>query len=582
MSYSCEHVIKELGRYMQTWMKRYGAVYIRFALLVVILAVSVNVLGCGKGCGRKNIPTPDEPGDQGQGEIIEPAYGDALIEGSIGDATYLNPIIVSDNASFAVIGLVFNGLVKYDKDLNLVGDLAESWDISADGLVYTFHLRKGVKWHDGEEFTAADVEFTYLSTIDPQVKNVYKSDYELVDRVEVVDDYTFRVYYKKVFAPSLESWGMDIVPKHVLENVDINTSKFNRSPIGTGSFRFKEWITDERIVLEAFDQYYEGRPFLDRYVFRVIPDKSIMFLELKKGGVDYMNMKPDQFQKMGSSPDFEARFNKHRYPSFGYTYLGYNLNFKLFQDQRVREAITFGLDRDEMINGVIRGFGQKLSGPFHPDSWAYDKSIEPRRYSTVKAKQILEDAGWEDTDGDGWIDKDINGDGARDPFEFTLITNHGNKSRELTAQIVKSNLKKLGIRVDVELIEWTSFLNKYVDVKNYQALILGWDLPVDPDVYNMWHSSCIDSGNNITSYSNSRVDELLKKARETLDKETRKAYYYEIHEIINKEIPYTFLFAPDSLVALSNRFHGVSVTKSGIKHNIIRWYVPGKEQKYAH
>ncbi len=533
------------------------------------------------GCRDDEQTHSGEGNGSEQGQIVEPAYGDTLVQGSIGDAQFLNPIIVADTASFDVIGLIFNGLVKYDKDLIPVGDLAESWDISEDGLVYTFHLRKGVKWHDGEEFTAEDVVFTFQKVMDPAVKSFYKSEYELVDRVEKVDDYTLRVYYKKVFAPSLESWGLSIVPKHVLKDVDINTSKFNRSPIGTGPFRFKEWISDERIVLEAFDQYFEGRPYLDRYVFRVIPDKSIMFLELKKGGVDLMDLKPDQFQKRGSTADFQSKFNTFRYPSTGYTFLGYNLKHPILKDVRVREAITYAIDRDEIIDGVIRGLGQKLSGPLHPTSWGYNEAVEIRTFDPVKSAEILKKAGWLDEDGDGWLDCDIDDDGQRERLEFTLITNHGNKNRELTAKIVQTNLKKLGIKVNLQLVEWTSFLTNYVDVKNFDAIILGWTLPVDPDCYNMWHTNCIDSGNNIVSYSNSRVDELLEKGRLTIDKESRKKYYHEIHEIIAHELPYTFLFTRDNLVAVNNRLRGIEVSKEGIKHNIIRWYVPAKDQKYT-
>ncbi|MGA2091703.1 MAG: ABC transporter substrate-binding protein, partial [Endomicrobiales bacterium] len=186
--------------------------------------------------------------------------GDAYIASSIGDASFLNPVLSSDNASAQINGLVFNGLVKYDKNLSVVGDLAERWDVSTDGLVLTFHLRKNVFWHDGVVFTAEDVKFTYDRLIDPSVKTPFSSDYEPVKTVTVVDPLTVRVVYRRVFAPAIESWMVGIIPKHVFSTGDFNTHPANRKPIGTGPFMFKEWKTDEKIVLVANPHYFEGQP----------------------------------------------------------------------------------------------------------------------------------------------------------------------------------------------------------------------------------------------------------------------------------------------------------------------------------
>src|SRR3972149_1869304 len=196
-----------------------------------------------------------------------PAYGDTIIIGSIGDASNLIPLLASDSASHDIAGLVYNGLVRYDKNLNLEGELAESWEVSKDGLVITFHLRKGVKWHDGAEFTAADVMYTYKVTIDPKTPTAYSGDFLMVKKAEILDKYTFRVTYPKPFAPALASWGPAILPTHLLEGKAIAKSDLARHPIGTGPYKFVEWKTGEKIVLEANPEYWEGKPYIERYVY---------------------------------------------------------------------------------------------------------------------------------------------------------------------------------------------------------------------------------------------------------------------------------------------------------------------------
>ena len=187
---------------------------------------------------------------------------------------------------------MFNGLVKYDKDLNVVGDLAESWELSPDKLSITFHLRKNVRWHDGKPCTAHDVMYTYKVIVDPKTPTAYAGDFLLVKKAEVIDDYTFRVTYDKPFAPALISWGASIMPRHLLEGKDIATSPLGRAPIGTGPYKFREWVTADRIVLTSNHDYFEGRPYVDRRVFRVIPDSATIFLELKNGGVDMSGLRP--------------------------------------------------------------------------------------------------------------------------------------------------------------------------------------------------------------------------------------------------------------------------------------------------
>jgi peptide/nickel transport system substrate-binding protein len=303
--------------------------------ILVLVMVAIVLTGLLIYFAKRPSPKPRDRTPTSEQHSSQPAYGDTIIEASIGDASYLNPILASDSASGDINGYVYNGLVKYDKNLKLVGELAESWDISEDGLVITFHLRKNVNWHDGEPFTSKDVKFTYEKLVNPNTRTPYASDYLMIDRLEIVDPYTVKIIYKEPFSPGLESWGMGIISQHIFEKGDFNNHPANRHPIGTGPYRFVEWKTDERIVLEANEDYFEGRPYIDRIIYRIVPDQAVQFLELRKGTIDTMGLTPDQFQKEAVSKEFLDKFNKFRYPSFGYTYFGYNLKNPLFKDKRV-------------------------------------------------------------------------------------------------------------------------------------------------------------------------------------------------------------------------------------------------------
>ena len=292
--------------------------------------------------------------------------------------------------------MIFNGLIKYDKDLNIVGDLAESWEISKDGLVITFRLRKDVRWHDGRPFTAEDVLYTYQVTIDPKTPTAYAGDFLKVKKAEVLDAHTFRVTYDKPFAPALMSWSVGILPKHLLEGKEITTSPLGRSPVGTGPYRFKEWVTGQKIVLVSNPDYFEGRPYIDGYIMRIIPDTATMFLELRANGIDRMGLTPLQYTRQTENDLFRKNYNKFRYLSFAYTYLGYNLKSPLFADKRVRQAIAYAVNREEMIDGVLLGLGKPATGPYKPGTWAYNPKVRQYPYDPKQAKALLAEAGWKD------------------------------------------------------------------------------------------------------------------------------------------------------------------------------------------
>jgi len=532
-------------------------------LFITLIAFSLTVSGCKKG--EDEVRKKSDTG---------PAYGDIMVEGSIGDASNLIPLLASDATSHGIAGLVYNGLVKYDKNLQIVGDLAKSWEISQGGLTITFHLRPGVKWHDGFPFTAADVLFTYQKTIDPKTPTAYAGDFLKVKKAEVLDPYTFRVTYDKPFAPALMSWSSAILPQHLLAGKDITKSPLTRHPVGTGPYMFKEWSTGQKITLISNPAYFEGRPYVDGYMMRIIPDMATMFLELRARGIDRMSLTPLQFTRQAENNLFRKNFNKYRYLSFSYTYLGYNLKNPLFADKRVRQAISYMINREELIRGVLLGLGKPATGPYKPGTWAYNGKVKDYPYNPQRAKMLLAEAGWQDRNGNGILEKDGK------PFTFEIVTNQGNEVRTKCAEIIQRRLADIGIVVKIRVIEWAAFVNDFINKRKFDATILGWTIPLDPDIYDVWHSSKTGPEElNFVSYRNKEVDDLLEKGRSTFDQKVRKKCYDRIQEILAEDQPYSFLYVPDALPIIEARFRGVELAPLGIGHNFIKWYVPKAEQR---
>jgi len=503
----------------------------------------------------------------------KPAFGDAIIEGTTGEASTLIPILASDASSHDVADQIYNGLVKYDKNFNIVGDLAESFTVSPDGREIIFHLRRDAKWHDGVPFTSRDVLYTYNVIVDPKTPTAYADDFKQVKAVSALDDYTIKVTYSYSFAPALASWTMYMLPAHLLEGKDITQSALARNPVGTGPYRFKEWIAGQKIVLESNHEYFEGRPYIDRYIRNIIPDASTMYMELKAGSIDLMGLTPVQHARQTTSRQFTTRFNKYRYPSPVYVYMGYNLRHPLFRDKRVRQAMTAAINKEELIQGVLFGMGQIAHGPLVPGRWAYNPHIKDIAYNPRHAAQLLAEAGWKEKNSRGILVKDGK------PFSFTILTSQGSQQWLLATQIIQQRLKFVGIDMKIRVVEWATFLKEFVDKGNFEAVMLAWRMSPDPDLFDIWHSSKTKPGElNFIGYKNDEVDRLLVEGRSTFDIEKRKRAYFRIQEILADEQPYTFLYVPDALPTVSSRIRGIEPAPAGIRYNQTKWYVPKLEQ----
>lgn len=501
---------------------------------------------------------------------------DAYVSSGIGDARVLIPMFADDTTSSSICNLVFNGLTKVDKDLNVVPDLAESWEVSPDGLEITFRLKKGVLWHDGEPCTASDVIFTYEKIMDPATGCPYISGYQDIEEIKQIDDHTIRFTYARPYAPALLKLGMGIIPEHIFASSrDLRKSKYARHPIGTGPYIFSRWESGQYMILEANPQYFKHEPGIKRYVYRIIPDQAVQFLELVSGGTDSMDLNPYQYLYRSNAPEFTERINKYKYLAHAYTYIGYNMNDPILKDRNVRQALSYAINRKEIIDAVLLGLGEECTGPFLKGTDYYNEDVEGYAYHPAKAALLLRKAGWADIDDDGILEK--NGMELR----IRIATNQGNQVREDVATIVQSQWARLGVRADIQVVAWSAFLDQFVNKKNFQTVLLGWTTPVDPDIYAVWHSaSSGEGGLNFILYSDKRVDDLIEKGRREFDHSKRAQIYKKAHEFILEEAPYTFLFFPYATPAIHKRFKGIKEAPAGIGYNFIDWYVPEREVKY--
>jgi peptide/nickel transport system substrate-binding protein len=542
---------------------------------LVRLGALVALLGLAAGC------TGEAALGEGRTGANTPAYGDTLIEASIGNISSLIPNITSDQASREVGSFMYNGLVSMGRDLEVVPELATSWAFSKDCLTLDFTLHPEARWHDGTPFTARDVVFTYETTMNPKTPSPYRSDYQDVERVEALDPHTVRVTYKRPYAKALLSWSISMLPHHLLEPYvkegRLRDAPQNWSaPVGTGPYRFREMKSGEKVVVVANPDYFKGRPHISRIVYRIIPSQATIFLELKARGVDVAGLTALQYKRQTEYPAFQKAYNKFRYPGTGYTYLGFNLKDPRFADRRVRLALAHAINKQELLDGVVLGLGRQATGPFRPGTWADNPGVKPVPYDPKKAAVLLAEAGWKTRNADGLLVKDGR------PFTFELLTNQGNDERKKIAEIVQASLRDLGIGVDIRILEWAALLKEHVKKRNFDAMILGWGTGADPDQYVVWHSSQTgpDELNHI-SYKNAEVDALLEAGRSSCVQADRTRFYHRLHEVLAHDQPLVFLYWRDVMPAVSSRVFGIDVGAAGIRWNQYEWFVPQDLHRYT-
>ena len=425
--------------------------------------------------------------------------------------------------------------------------------------VLLFHLRPNVKFHDGHVLEAKDVKFTYEAILNPKNISPRLSDYEPVKRVDAIDPLTLRVVYKRLYSPAIGTWAMGILPEHLLnnealraeavrrkmdpDNFSMRQSLFNRHPVGCGPFVFREWKSDQYISLDRFEEYWEGPPNYKRYAYRIIPDLLTQEMEFYAGTVDTYPVQPHQVERLEKDPAYQSFSG----PSFGYSYIGYNVRRQPFDDRRVRMALGLAIDTDKIIKYVLYGQGERITGPFVKQTDYYNHRLPPLPYDPGGALRLLAEAGWK-RNQEGWLEKE----GKR--FQFTLITNSGNDIRKAVMAIVQDAWRQIGIDVRTDLLEWSVFIQQRVNKLDFDALILGWQMGIEPDLYQIWHSSQTEPNYlNFVGFSNTEADDLIIRIRQEYNHGRQVALCHRLHEVIAREQPYTFLYVGKWTAVLDKR-----------------------------
>jgi len=516
-----------------------------------------------------DLPREDYPGEE----------GDWLIWRIGAEPPTLNIITSKDlYPQWIVLGNIFETLLEYDYDkAELKPLLAEGYEISDDGLEITLRLRDDVYFSDGQEMTSDDIIFSYQTIINPRVDaHALANYYYPVRQVIRIDNRTVKFVLREPYFKGLEICGlMPILPKHIYEFSDpADFNKRRSEPVGSGPYVFEKWNVGSEIVLRRNENYWGYKPKLQKIVYRVITNNVAALQALRSHKIDFMVPTAEQFVEMSQNEEFVKDFNCLSYwnPGTGYSYIGWNQKTPFFSDRRVRLAMTHLIDREMIIKHLMKGLARIVTGPFYILGKQYDSSIQPWPYDPKRAKELLDEAGWIDTNGDGIRDKD----GVPFSFKFMIVSDY--KPGEQIAKLLKDEMAKAGIDLIPDPYEWSVFEER-LNTRSFDATILAWNGVVLEDPYQIWHSSQIEGrGSNLVGFNHSEADAVIEEARRTLDEEKRNNLYHRFHQILHEEQPYTFLRTRPSIRFLDRRFENVIAHKLGL--NPFEWYVPKEKQRY--
>jgi len=470
----------------------------------------------------------------------------------------INPILATDSASGEISTWIFNGLFKYDKDANIIGDLAKSYEFITPKHL-KIKLKKYIHWSDGKKFTSNDVIFTFDTLNSKKVFTPYKTSFKKVAKLVKINDYEIDVFYKEPYFKALHIWMMGILPKHLLENEkDIMTSKFNKHPIGTGPYTLESFKIGKDIKLSLNKNYFGKTPKIKNIKYKFVPDPTTTFTMLKQSKLDMGSLSPLQLDRQ-LKKDFYDKYTIYEKESLGYTYMGFNLNNKKFKNKKIREAINLAINKQEIVDILFFSHGKICTGPFLPGTFAFNDKIKANMFNINKSKQLLKELGYDE----------------KNRLSFTVITNANNSIRVNAAQILQYQLAKVGIDMKIRVLEWQAFLNTVVMPRNFEAIILEWGLSLMPDARSIWHSESSKKGGfNFVGYSNKLVDKNIQNAEKTTDIKKLTKLYKEIFYEISSDLPYIFLYIPNSITAVSKDIKNVSTSIIGITHNQEDWIKP--------
>ena len=571
----------------------------RFLSLVVLFALLTTlVAGCAQPIpmAPPAAPAADSAGEAGGETAAAPgeiAPGGTWTEASGSDASNFNPILYDDSVSSIVVGYLYPALIGLDPftgEYTPEGSMSESWSVSEDGLTWTFKLRDGITWSDGDLIDSADYKFTYDALLSDQVQSPRTYVWEGIESIEALDPQTVVVKFENVKCDALGNLGLGWLPSHLYapDFSDVMTAAESEAPrVSAGPLLFQSWARDDNFIMTRNENYWEGAPHMDGIIVRVVPDAGSRIAQLQSGEIDYLEVQPNQIATAEQDPDL-TRF---QYNDDGYNYIGLNLAdpanpqngrdeegnlipqdpHPVLGDVRVRQAIAHAIDYQSIIDNILLGQGYPMAANVLPViEWAVNTDLSPYAYDLEAAQALLEEAGWVDSNGDGIREKD----GME--MKLGLITNAGNTTREDIGVYVQDQLKQIGINVDFQALDFGTVLEQ-MDAQTYDMYILGWtNIGSDPNDDVFWSSAfdVVGSGFNNTSYQNARVEELLVEGYSVpgCAPADRAPIYKEIQQIIHEELPYIFLGGRVANAFYNKDWQNVDPGSWNFNWNIHNWY----------
>ncbi len=498
-----------------------------------------------------------------------PQDGGTLIRHLSTEVATLNPIVATSRYDRLVMNYIFTPLVYFDIDLTPIPGLATKWEISADGLDYTFHLDPKATFSDGSPVLASDVLFTLKKIVDPAMEAAQVGgEFDKIDmtKTRVVDDHTLVVSFKEVSAPQLTHFNdVLVLPEHVYSKGDFKTA-YNFNALGSGPYRLARRTADNDIVLERREDYWGKKPYLKTVIFKTITDDNTAWNAVKRGDVDEAMITSDVWQMNSTRPELLKTLEFRRFYYLTYNTISWNNRVPILSDKRVRLALAKCVDVKSLINNYYHGTARAMNGPFTPDQWAYNPNVPVIEFDPLAAQRELNALGWLDTDHDGVLDKD------HKPFKIELLITSGNAPSLPLAQLLESELKKIGVVVTITQMDGTAMFQRLL-AGNFDAALSAWDLDPDPDPFPLLHSSqWPPHGQNIVFYKNPEADALMDAGRKELNQSKRVDIYRKLHALIAADQPYTWTVQSSVKWAINRRVHGVKESKG---FGLFLWY-PGE------
>lgn len=477
-----------------------------------------------------------------------PALAGLRYAESTGPST-LNPFLVRDMPSLRAVELLYEGLVSPPEAGEVKPLLAESWEVSPDGMSVTFRLKRAVLWHDGKPFTSRDVVFTVQAGLDPRTPTALRSQFQAFTRAEAVGDHAVRFQFRRKVLNPLLHFDFKILPAHLFPQGYVDAHAL-REAVGTGPFRFQEWAPSGEVRFAANPAYHRrGEPGIARAEVTVVPDDNIRNELVRYGAVDLLpQVRPRDI------PALEELSGVRLYPysTLSYSFLGLNFRNPALRELEVRRALVAGLDRPEMLKAHYGNRGTVISGPFPPASWAYNFDVKPWPHEPAAAMARLDEAGIVDTDGDGV--REVRGT----PLVFRLVSLAQDEAQKAVVLDVQQQLKNLGMRVDVRFLEPMAWRKTVFDDHAFDLVLAEWTFDNSVNVYSLFHSTEAGPGrNNLGAYANAEADRLLESSRTAASSEALRTVYGELHRLLHEDVPYVFLWSLHRYAAVSSRIENV-------------------------